>query len=275
MLWIIAIMMFLTVLAAAAGLGLGAAVRSMSADLAGRASVQVVEANPQQRDQLAARALTALRGADGVQAAAAVDPALLADQIRPWLGEEATSGDLPLPALIDVTLTPGDADAKVARLRRLLGGLSPALRIEPHAAFLLPLAGLLSALGWLAAGVVLLMTLATGAVVVLAARGAHDSHRGTIEVLHLMGSTDVQIARLFQRRIGLDAMLGSALGFAFAAFVILLIGLRLSATGSELLGAVRLPPISWAVLALLPVAGVILATLAARWTVLRALGRAL
>ncbi|MBJ7444979.1 MAG: cell division protein [Sphingobium sp.] len=275
MLWIIAIMMFLTVLAAAAGLGLGAAVQSMSADLAGRASVQVVEANPQQRDQLAARALTALRGADGVQAAAAVDPALLADQIRPWLGEEATSGDLPLPALIDVTLTPGDADAKVARLRRLLGGLSPALRIEPHAAFLLPLAGLLSALGWLAAGVVLLMILATGAVVVLAARGAHDSHRGTIEVLHLMGSTDVQIARLFQRRIGLDAMLGSALGFAFAAFVILLIGLRLSATGSELLGAVRLPSISWAVLALLPVAGVILATLAARWTVLRALGRAL
>lgn len=275
MLWIIAIMMFLTVLAAAAGLGLGAAVQSMSADLAGRASVQVVEANPQQRDQLAARALTALRGADGVQAAAAVDPALLADQIRPWLGEEATSGDLPLPALIDVTLTPGDADAKVARLRRLLGGLSPALRIEPHAAFLLPLAGLLSALGWLAAGVVLLMTLATGAVVVLAARGAHDSHRGTIEVLHLMGSTDVQIARLFQRRIGLDAMLGSALGFAFAAFVILLIGLRLSATGSELLGAVRLPPVSWAVLALLPVAGVLLATLAARWTVLRALGRAL
>ena len=54
MLWIIAIMMFLTVLAAAAGLGLGAAVRSMSADLAGRASVQVVEANPQLRDQLAA-----------------------------------------------------------------------------------------------------------------------------------------------------------------------------------------------------------------------------
>jgi cell division transport system permease protein len=275
MLWIIAIMMFLTVLAAAAGLGLGAAVRSISADLAGRASVQVVEADAQKRGQLATRALAALRGANGVQAAAAVDPALLADQIRPWLGEEATSGDLPLPALIDVTLTPGDADAKVAQLRRLLGGLSPALRIEPHAAFLLPLAGLLSVLGWLAAGVVLLMTLATGAVVVLAARGAHDSHRGTIEVLHLMGSTDVQIARLFQRRIGLDAMLGGALGFAFAAFVILLIGLRLSATGSELLGAVSLPPISWVVLALLPVAGVMLATLAARWTVLRALGRAL
>ena len=273
--WIIAIMMFLTVLAAAAGLGLGAAVRSMSADLAGRASVQVVEADAQVRAQLAARTLTALRSSNSVRAADPVDPAALADQLRPWLGDAATSGDLPVPALIDVMLTPGDAEAKIGSLRRLLANLSPKLRIEPHAAFLLPLAGLMSALGWLSAGVVLLMILATGAVVVLAARCAHDSHRGTIDVLHLMGSTDVQIARLFQRRIGLDALMGSALGFSFAAFVILLIGLRLAATGSDLIGAVELDMRGWLILVALPIFGVVLATLAARWTVLRALGRAL
>lgn len=273
--WIIAIMMFLTVLAAAAGLGLGAAVRSMSADLAGRVSVQVVEADAQVRAQLAARTLTALRSSNSVRAADPVDPAALADQLRPWLGDAATSGDLPVPALIDVMLTPGDAEAKIGGLRRLLANLSPKLRIEPHAAFLLPLAGLLTALGWLSAGVVLLMILATGAVVVLAARGAHDSHRGTIDVLHLMGSTDVQIARLFQRRIGLDALMGSALGFSFAAFVILLIGLRLAATGSDLIGAVELDMRGWLILVALPIFGVVLATLAARWTVLRALGRAL
>jgi cell division transport system permease protein len=273
--WIIAIMMFLTVLAAAAGLGLGAAVRSMSADLAGRATVQIVEANVEARDALGRRAAQALRGADGVAGVRPVDPATLVDQLRPWLGEEASSGDLPIPALIDVTLTPGGADAKVERLRRLMAGLSPKIRVEPHAAFLLPLAGLLSALGWLAAGIVLLMALATGAVVVLAARGAHDSHRGTIEVLHLMGATDVQTARLFQRRIALDAMLGSLLGFVVAACVILLLGGRLIATGSDLLGAVRLPWSGWAVLAALPLGGVLLAMLAARWTVLRSLGRLL
>ncbi|WP_311268842.1 cell division protein [Sphingobium sp. WCS2017Hpa-17] len=273
--WIIAIMMFLTVLAAAAGLGLGAAVRSMSADLAGRASVQVVEADAQVRAQLAGRTLTALRSSRSVRAAEPVDPAALADQLRPWLGDAATSGDLPVPALIDVMLTPGDAEAKIGGLRRLLADVSPKLRIEPHAAFLLPLAGLLTALGWLSAGVVLLMILATGAVVVLAARGAHDSHRGTIDVLHLMGSTDVQIARLFQRRIGLDALMGSALGFSFAALVILLIGLRLAATGSDLIGAVELDMRGWLILVALPIFGVLLATLTARWTVLRALGRAL
>ncbi|MDR7156422.1 cell division transport system permease protein [Sphingobium xenophagum] len=273
--WIIAIMMFLTVLSAAAGLALGAAVQAMSADLAGRASVQVVEADAAVRDQLAARTLQALRQASEVRAATPVDPAALADQLRPWLGEDAASADLPVPALIDVTLTPGAAEAKVDRLRRLLGSIAPSLRIEPHAAFLLPLAGLLAALGWLAVGVVVLMTVATGAVVVLAARGAHDSHRGTIDVLHLMGSTDVQIARLFQWRIGLDALLGGVLGFAFAVATLLVIGLRLDATGSDLLGAVALDRTGWALLALLPVAGVLLAVLTARWTVLRALGRAL
>ncbi len=273
--WIIAIMMFVTVLAAAAGLGLGAAVQSMRADLAGRASVQVVEADAQALAALAARTLQALRAAPDVRAADPVDPVVLADQLRPWLGEEAMNGDLPVPALIDVLLTPGEAGPKIDRLRRLLADLSPKLRIEPHAAFLTPLAGLLSALGWLALGAVLLMMLATAAVVVLAARGAHDSHRGTIDVLHLMGSTDVQIARLFQRRIGLDALMGGALGFAFALLVILLIGLRLAATGSELLAAIALPMRDWLILVALPVAGVLLATLTARWTVLRALGRSL
>lgn len=273
--WIIAIMMFLTVLSAAAGLGLGAAVKAMGADLAGRATVQIVEANAEQRDRLSVRVAQVLRKAGDVRAVHPVAPAALADQIRPWLGQDAASGDLPIPALIDIELTPGQTDAKVGRLRRLLGAVSPTVRIEPHAAFLAPLAGLLSALGWLAGGIVLLMTLATGAVVVLAARAAHDSHRGTIDVLHLMGATDVQIARLFQRRIGLDALFGGALGFTVALLVIIALGARLLAAGSELLSAIHLPWTGWVVLAALPIGGVLLATLAARWTVLRSLGRLL
>jgi cell division transport system permease protein len=273
--WIIAIMMFLTVLSAAAAFGLGAAVRSMSADLAGRASVQVVEADAVVRDQLAGRVTATLRASLDIADAKPVDPATLADQLRPWLGEEAASGDLPIPALIDVALKPGNAEARLGRVRQQLAAISPKIRIDPHAAFLQPLAGLLVALGWLAIGIVLLMALATGAVVVLAARGAHDSHRATIDVLHLMGATDVQIARLFQRRIGLDALLGCAVGFAAAMVVLAFLGWRLASTQSDLLGAITLPWTGWIALLGLPAAGTALATLAARWTVLRALGRTL
>ena len=273
--WVIAIMMFLTVLAAAAGLGLAAAVQSVGDDLAGRATVQIVEANADRREALSGEAARLLRKSPDVQSVHPVDPTALADQIRPWLGQDAANGDLPIPALIDVELKPGATRDQVERLGRVLSAISPSIRVEPHAAFLQPLGSLLTALGGLAAGIVLLMALATAAIVVLAARAAHDSHRGTIEVLHLMGATDVQIARLFQRRIGLDALFGGLLGFATALLVIILLGARLAATGSDLLAAISLPWSSWVILAVLPVGGVLLATLAARWTVLRSLGRLL
>ncbi len=273
--WVIAIMMFLTVLAAAAGLGLGRAASALGADLAGRVTVQVIEADPHMRQAGVQRIVATLRRIPGVRAVAPVDPEMLAAQLRPWLGEDMITGDLPIPALVDVTLDHAAPAATLAALRRALATVAPRARMEPHAAFLAPLTALLGTMAWLAALLVLLMAAATGAVVVLAARGAHDSHRVTIDIVHLMGATDVQIARLFQRRIALDALFGGALGFTCAAIVILILGQRLGATGSDLLQSVSIPLYGWALLLLLPAAGVGLATLTARFTVLRALGRQL
>ena len=55
----------------------------------------------------------------------------------------------------------------------------------------------------------------------------------------------------------------------------LVIGDRVGRLGSELLGSAGLPLASWLILAFLPVAGVLLAMLVARTTILRALGRLL
>ena len=156
-----------------------------------------------------------------------------------------------------------------------MAAAAPSARIDENAQWLAPLASLIDALKLLALGHVLLMIGATAATVVLAARAALDTHRGTIEVLHLMGATDVQVARLFQRRIALDALFGGLIGLASAALVLLAIGDRVGALGSELLGSAGLPLASWLVLATLPLAGVVLAMLVARTTILRALGRLL
>ena len=117
---------------------------------------------------------------------------------------------------------------------------------------------------------------ATAATVVLAARAALDTHRGTIEVLHLMGATDVQVARLFQRRIALDALFGGLVGFILAGA-----GAdrhRRAGLGARL-GAARLGRrfrrSAGRMLLALPAFGVLLAMLVARLTILRALGRML
>lgn len=272
--WVIAIMMFLTVLMAAAGLSLFQASRSLGQDLSGRVTIQIVEADASARRDRVAQLITTLRRLPGVTDVKPVAEQALADQLRPWLGEDMTAVDLPIPALIDAQLQATDRQS-LDTLRKSVAQVDRSARVEPHAAFLAPLSGLMTSVAWLATALVLLMALATAAVVVLAARGAHDSHRTTIDVLHLMGATDVQIARLFQRRIALDALFGGALGFVSAVAVILIIAQRLTATGSDILQSISLPPLYWLLLLILPAAGVALATLTARWTVLGALERQL
>ena len=272
--WVIAIMMFLTVLAAAAGLGLAGAATRLHDQIGSRVTIQVVEANPQVRQQQAQAAVAAVRPLPGVIDVRQVPQEEIQDLLEPWIGAGGLEGDLPVPALIDVDLT-AEGRAGLDRMRAVIAAVAPAARVDDNAQWLAPLASLIGALKWLAAGLVILMVGATAATVVLAARAALDTHRGTIEILHLMGATDVQVARLFQRRIALDALFGGLVGFILAGMVLIAIGRRVSALGSELLGSAAIPPLGWAVLLSLPAFGVILAMLVARLTILRALGRML
>lgn len=272
--WVIAIMMFLTVLAAAAGLGLSAGASRLEAQIGNRITVQIAEGDPQRREAQARAAESALRGRAGVIEVRRVPDEEVAALLEPWLGTVAADAELPVPALIDADLDErGRAD--LPALRAAVLQAAPAALVSDVADWLQPLASLMMSLQWLALGLVVLMIAATGATVVLAARASLNSHGQTIEILHLMGATDRQIARMFQRRIALDVLFGGLLGFAVAVLVLLLIGGRVQAIGSELLGAVRLPEQAWLILLLLPIAGALLALFVARITILRALGRLL
>lgn len=272
--WVLAIMMFLTVLAAAAGLGLGTAARSLDADVGNSITIQIVEANPDFLNAQARIVVSELQKVPGVTSVRRLGEEEMARLLEPWLGEGGLEADLPVPAMIDADLTP-EAYRNLQIIRDAVAAVAPSARVDDNAQWLAPLAKLIAALRWLAAGLVLLMIGATAATVVLAARASLDTHRGTIEVLHLMGATDVQVARLFQRRIALDALFGGAVGLVAAAAVLLLIGNRVGALGSELLGSAGLPLTSWLLLGALPIGGVFLAMLVARITILRALGRLL
>lgn len=272
--WVIAIMMFLTVLAGAGGLGLRRGAQGLVSSIGERLTVQIVDANPDFREAQARIAIDVLQRQSGVQAVNRVSEAEMTAMLERILGSGATEADLPIPAMIDVDLSPA-AYARRDAIAAAVREVAPAARIDDNARWLSPLANLLGSLKWLALALVVLMTAATSAAVVLAARGALDTHRGTIEVMHLMGSTDYQVARLFQRRIALDALFGGALGFIIGVFVLVGIGSRVGAVGSDLLGSAGLAAVDWLLLLALPIAGIGLAMLVARMTVLRALRKML
>jgi cell division transport system permease protein len=272
--WVIAIMTFLTVLAAAAGLGLGGAAAGLGQQLAGRLTIQIVEANPDYRERQAAGAMAQLSHLSAVSGYTRIDEAKMRTLLEPWLGRDGLSADLPVPILIDVTLAQGGA-RDIADVAQAIHSVAPSAQIEPHARWLAPLERLLATLRWLAVGLVALMAAAMAAAVVLAARAALNTHRATIDVMHLMGATDRQIAWLFQRRAGLDALFGSLIGFTGGVLIVGFIANRLGAVGAALFDSGGLSLADWIIIVSVPVGAVILAVITARATVLRALARML
>lgn len=270
--WVIAIMVLLTVVAAAGGLALTNLAGQASADLAGGITVQVVSAAPGERARQANDALAALREAPGVDSVRLVPAAEVDALIEPWLGTRSGDADaLPIPALIDARLDGAVSAARLTDLRARLAKVAPKARVDAQAGWLEPVFGAIEALGWLALALVGLLAVTTSAAVLLAARTALNSHRDTIEVVHMLGGTDRQIARIFQRSIAIDAAAGGLLGLALAVSVILALGRRFAALGSGLVGGAALAWSDWLLLGLVPLTAVALATLTARLAVLRAL----
>ena len=273
--WVISIMLFLTLLVAAAGLTLANAARQGSDDLAQQVTIQIIEADPVARSAQRASVAKKLRSVTGVSDVIAVPDSEVRGLLEPWLGTGVIDADIPVPALVDVKLN-GVPDAKaLEKLEQTLRPIAPNIRIDSHSSWMAPFFDLMSALVWLSVAVLFLLLLATSAVVILAVRSALNTHRETIQIMHMMGGTDIQAARLFQRRIALDTLLGGSVGFVAAAGVILLLGGRFAAVEPGLLAGAAFPWYGWVVLALIPLAVMGLAMLMARWTVVSALKKIL
>jgi cell division transport system permease protein len=273
--WVIAIMLFLTLLVAAGGLTLAEAARQGGQDLARQVTVQIIESDPAQRAAQRAAVTRALRKLDSIAEVKPVPDAQVRALLEPWLGTGVMDADVPVPALVDVRFASVPTAETISRLQSTLRSVAPNIRVDSHSSWMAPFFELMRALLWLAAAVFLLLLVATSAVVILAVRSTLNTHRETIEIMHMMGGTDVQAARLFQRRVALDALLGGIVGFIVAAVVIITVGGRFAAVEPGLLSGAHFPYYGWAILALIPLAVMALAMLMARMTVISALKRML
>jgi cell division transport system permease protein len=259
---LIAIMTFVMVVVAAAGLALANTGSVIRAGVEHRYSIQIADGAAR-----APAAIAAARANPGVGRVEQVDPGELRRTLEKWLGPVSAEADLPLPAVIDVDLKPG---ADPAAFASAIHKAVPSARFVAHRTSLAPLLQALSGLTLLALGLVLMIALASAAAIVLAAKGALNTHRGTIEVMHGIGATDDQVVRLFVRQIAVDALLGGIAGAAAAGLTIALI-IGGAGTATMLAGA---PPLGWndaLWLLTLPLAIALLATQVARIALLRAL----
>ena len=275
--WVIAIMIALTVMAAAAGLALSNLARNASAEIAGGVTVQIVEAAPAERARQTEVALALLGNRGDVAEVRRVPDAELEGLIEPWLGEAAGPADeaIPIPALIDARLRGPVTESRLKALRAQLVASVPSAKVDAQAGWLAPVFHAIASLQWLAIGLVVLLAATSAAAVWLAARSALGSNRETIEIVHLLGGTDGQIARIFQRSIAVDALVGGVVGLLLGLIALFLLGRQFAALGSGMVAGGGLSIADWATIAAIPLAGVLIALLTARVTVLAALRRML
>ena len=264
--WVIAIMSFSIFIIAATGLALANTAGLLSTAIQARYSVEV----PGGSSNLDVIVRT-VRSAPGVVSAEGVPESDMRKTLARWLGPAAASSELPVPALVNFDVKPG---TDIGPIGRSVASVAPGATIAAHRETVKPLLSSLRVLQWVAFGLVLLLSAAAAAAVVLAARGALDTHRSTIEVMHGVGATDLQVTHLFQRKIAIDAFVGSVAGAVAAALVLLLLTAGASFAG-QLTGGATLGGRDFLVLILLPLALTVLATWVARTAVLAALRQAL
>ena len=274
--WLVAVMVYLAGLALVCAMMMNRAVAHWEQGLTGQLTIQVP------RDEAAhpARAAPAklerliemLRRTPGVCDAQEMTPDEIGRLLEPWLGTAARSANLPVPALIAVTLESRaeiDMDALAARVAEAM----PGAVLDDHQAWLGRLRDLARSVQLVAALVVALVGGCAVMIVVFATRMGLSVHGHVIELLHLIGALDSYVARQFQAQALKLALRGGVFGLLAAVATVVLVERTLAGTKTMILPDISIRPLEISLLALLPVIIALIAMMTARLTVLRTLGR--
>lgn len=277
--WLVAMMVFLAVLALAGALAVGGVLQDWRRDVAGTVTVQIVPATGvdpasarAETDRRVAQALAVLRDRPFVTAAEPLGEPSLVALLEPWLGSSDLVRDLPLPRLIDVRIAP-DSRPDLAALGETLREDVPGASLDDHQVWLSGIIDLAEGLSLLGGLVVALVAAATAATVVHATRLGLEVHREQIEVLHLIGAHDRYIAQQFAARMVGWTLEGGLIGLLAAMPTLMLVSWLAADMEQGLLPPFSLSFWDWMALALVPAGAALLAMVAARMTVRRALRR--
>ena len=274
--WLVAFMVYLAVLAFLGALAVHKGIQRWDSGLAGHLTVEIPlpqgEDGAGDQENRIAQALRLLQGTKGVIGAAQLAPSEIAKLLEPWLGTSALDEELPLPALIAVTIdsaAPPDLAALAARLEQA----APGALVDDHQRWLGRLLALARSIQIIAAVIVLLVATSAILAIVFVTRTGLSIHRQVIELLHLIGAHDAYIARQFQRHALKLGLRGGTIGVALALVTVLPVVGLLARADSALLPEVSLSPLEWAILLFMPVATALVAMVTARLTVLGTLSR--
>lgn len=192
--------------------------------------------------------------------------------VSPWLGNDITFENVPLPGIISVSFKK-DSSADIELMQKRLKNFGEHIRLDTHGTWL---ADLLKFTGALNFAAILVSTL-IGITTIVAVAGAVQSRMAVfheeLELLHLMGAADEYIAKQLQRHSFITCLQGSAIGAIIGLILMFFTGLFLKEKDISLIPDFDLNALQIIILLILPLFVAFLGMLTARQTVLRVLSK--
>lgn len=275
---LIAVMAIMTFLAALT-IGTISLVRDAAthwrSDLSREVTIQIRAREGKNAEADAAKALAIAKEFPALTDVRILTPQETGVLLEPWLGRGLELGTLPVPKVIVARRAQDDAD--LSALRTSLKQQVPDASLDDHSGWATRLSALSSGVLLAGMSILALVLAATVLSVVFATRSAVTGSRAIVEVLHFVGARDSFIAGVFQRHFlgaGLKGALAGGVSagalFALLAFAPDIVSRLAGAADVPILfGEPVLQPAGYLGIAAVVILVVVIATLTARYTVLR------
>lgn len=167
------------------------------------------------------RILATIRSAPGVNDLVLLRDAEMEALLKPWLGEQFSLDDLPVPSMVDVKtdVKSGKTMVDVAKLRTQLSAIHKDINVEDRGPWVAQMARATNLLQGMVVFVALLLLACVIGMIVLVARTNLKLHFKAVSLLHMFGATDEYILRQFQWNNAWLAARGAVFGSLFAALI--------------------------------------------------------
>jgi len=270
--YVMAVMVYLSALALMGSMMLNKGFGDMTESLSNRLTIQITTADAEARNAQVDEVTALLRKTPGIDYVRKLNEVEIEKLLEPWLGKGNVTDDLPVPAILDVTVSRG-LTLNLDAVRGMLAQVSDNIHLDDHQQWLGRFLRLMDMVEYTALGILLLVVLATVCIVIFGTKAGMAENREIIAVMHHLGAQDSMIARAYQSRFMKYGLKGGIIGLVLA-FITLVSLIYLSRDLAE--GLVRipeLPVVEIAVLLVIPFLAALISMLTARITVLRGLGR--
>jgi len=210
--WIIGFMVFLTILFSSMSYNINQMISYWQSDFGHYVTLHTPAETSEaitRRNQMV-ESLTKLQGVKQVRL---MEREAINGLLAPWLGDSQLLDVLPIPAMVEVEI-----DREVIGGRELAGWVEeryPGVQVDDHALWLEDFNRVVRSASWLGVMLVIVITLVTTLIVIMATRTEIGLHHGTLELLRSLGAEDKYIAMQFMVKslwLGAQGVLAGALG---------------------------------------------------------------